>query len=328
SFGVRASAWALLGIGIASMIWERIRARHGDHLEIPKWLTNALLAGAVFGLPALQLITLLFLQATISTGAGMQSSLAQKFPTLINQHLKELNETPLANDPGASEAETLKQVSGEVIKRELLQRDLVLTGSCLSQTSDQLPSDLYFYAPIDRASEPPPFGPRGISLVDHPEILLDVVMGSGSIFPVFPGRVIDGIPQADELIELVDGGFAHNSPVEAAVLWGATHIILIEAKPRQRNERGNFVLNATSAFRHLHSQAQLLDTRSRGRVTIYTVAPNPPHMCVLDFAENLIDDSIQRGLREVGDGRRSFYRELGEPVFVSVQELETDAEIP
>lgn len=318
SFGVRASAWALLVIGLAALLWEQVRSRRGRHIGIPKWLTNTTLAAAICGLPLLQLVTLLFWQETISTGDGMERALAEKFPIVMNQHLKELGESPLAFDAEASYAERLRQISSQVIERGLLQRDLVLTGSCLSQTSQELPSDLYFYAPVNRDEEPP-FGTRGVSLVQRPSTLLDVVMGSGSIFPVFPGRIIEGIPREEEEIELVDGGFAHNSPVEAAVLWGATHIVLVEAKPRKRNERGNFVLNATSAFRHLHSQAQLLDTRSRGRVTIYSVAPKPPHICVLDFAENLIADSIERGYSEVGEGAEAFQRELGEPVFRPVK---------
>jgi predicted acylesterase/phospholipase RssA len=319
SFGVRASAWALLVIGLSALLWEQIRSRRERHIEIPKWLTNTTLAVAICGLPLLQLVTLLFWYETISTGAGMERSLAEKFPLVMNEHLRERGEKPLEYDAGASCADRLQQVSSQVIRRGLLQRDLVLTGSCLTQTSEELPSDLYFYAPVDRDSEPPPFGARGVSLVERPSTLLDVVMGSGSIFPVFPGRIIEGIPRAGEEIELVDGGFAHNSPVEAAVLWGATHIVLVEAKPRKRIERGNFVLNATSAFRHLHSQAQLLDTRSRGRVTIYSVAPNPPHICVLDFAENLIADSIERGYEEVSEGDEAFQRELGEPVFRSLE---------
>jgi predicted acylesterase/phospholipase RssA len=155
-------------------------------------------------------------------------------------------------------------------------------------------------------------------LIDRPHILLDVVMGSGSIFPVFPPRQIADIPRPGEQIELVDGGFAHNSPVEAAVLWGATHIVLIEATPRTRSGRGNFLRNATSSFRHLHQQAQLLDARSRGKVVLFSLSPDPPHMCVLDFADNLIDASIQRGYRDATNASR-FRKELGEPVFTSVR---------
>src|SRR5437016_1783767 len=87
-----------------------------------------------------------------------------------------------------------------------------------------------------------PSGPRlrlvrGIAMVAHPTILMDVVMGSGSIFPVFPPRQMHDFPTAGESIWLVDGGFAHNSPVEAAVLWGATLIVVIEASPKVRTSR-------------------------------------------------------------------------------------------
>ncbi len=43
-------------------------------------------------------------------------------------------------------------------------------------------------------------------------------MGSGSIYPVFPPRRVQDFPRAGEWADLVDGGFAHNSPVEAAAL--------------------------------------------------------------------------------------------------------------
>ena len=147
-------------------------------------------------------------------------------------------------------------------------------------------------------------------------------MGSGSIYPFFPARRIDDIPRAGEQIELVDGGFAHNSPVEAAVLWGATHVILIDVTPRGRIKRGNFLQNATSSVRHLHRQAQLLDARSRGKVTIFTLSPEPPHICIIDFADNLVADSIDQGYRDANlDATGTiarFQREVGEPVFVDV----------
>jgi hypothetical protein len=134
-------------------------------------------------------------------------------------------------------------------------------------------------------------------------------------------------------MELVDGGFAHNSPIEAAVLWGATHIILIEASPQVRLERTNFATNAMASFTHLYEQSQLLDARARGKVAIFTLAPRPPHVCVLDFADNLIEDSIARGYNdalglsvdEFGDAKAGqttsggrFRKELGEPVFVDL----------
>ncbi len=79
----------------------------------------------------------------------------------------------------------------------------------------------------------------------------------------------------------------------------------------------------------LYQQSQLLDTRSRGQVAIFTLSPNPPHMCVLDFSDNLIDASIDRGFRaargevlqgeSVVQGPPRFRKELGEPVFFELR---------
>ena len=317
-FGVRTSAWCLFAIGLGALALEAARARRGRHINVPLWLTKTTLLVGGLGLPLLQVITLMTVEETLSGGHGMQRALAEKFPPLIDQHLVNEKHPPLDLDDAAHPADRLKTVSRQVIERGMLRRDLVITGSCLEQTSQELPPDLYFYAPADYSGTLPPFGARGIPLVDRPHILLDVVMGSGSIFPVFPPRQIDDIPRPGEYIELVDGGFAHNSPVEAAVLWGATHIVLIEATPRTRSERGNFIRNATSSFRHLHRQAQLLDARSRGKVLIFSLSPDPPHMCVLDFADNLIDASIKRGYRDASSMSR-FRKELGEPIFSSVR---------
>jgi len=55
----------------------------------------------------------------------------------------------------------------------------------------------------------------------------------------------------------------HNSPVEAAALWGATHIILIQASPPERVEHRNFLENASAAFNHLYDQAQRVDAQSK-----------------------------------------------------------------
>lgn len=318
SFGVRTSAWCLFTIGVGALVLETLRARRGRHISIPSWLTRTTLLVGGLGLPLLQMITVLTVEETLSGGQGMQRALAQRFPRLIDQHLNHEKLPALHVDDALKPRDRLKAVSREVIERRMLRRDLVITGSCLEQTSQELPPDLYFYAPGGQSSELPPFGKRGVSLVDRPSILLDVVMGSGSIFPVFPPRPIADIPRPGEQIELVDGGFAHNSPVEAAVLWGATHIVLIEATPRTRSERGNFVRNATSSFRHLHQQAQLLDARSRGKVLIFSLSPDPPHMCVLDFADNLIDASIQRGYHDAANTSR-FRKELGEPIFTSAR---------
>ena len=79
----------------------------------------------------------------------------------------------------------------------------------------------------------------------------------------------------------------------------------------------------------------------RGRVAIFSLSPQPPHLCVLDFADNLIADSIERGYHDVAGkpfrtadndaspgiieplfrrspGEPRFRKELGEPVFIDL----------
>jgi hypothetical protein len=147
---------------------------------------------------------------------------------------------------------------------------------------------------------------------------MDVVIGSGSIFPMFPPRTLPDFPAPGDHVELIDGGFAHNSPVEAAVLWGATHVVMIEATPSKRALRKNFAQNLATAFTHLHKQTQLVDMRSKKQVVIFTLAPEPPHMCVIDFADNLIAASIERGYRDAAEDTPRFRKELGVPVFTTV----------
>jgi len=63
------------------------------------------------------------------------------------------------------------------------------------------------------------------------ELLMRVAFASGSPFPVFPAHRI-GLPGiGDEL--LVDGGYAHNVPVEAAKRLGARRVLVLNSSPRE-----------------------------------------------------------------------------------------------
>lgn len=331
SFGIGASAWSVLALGIGVLIWQYRLRKQGDFLHTTVKRATWLVAAFLLGLPLLQVITVLFFQDSLSGGEGIEQALAQNFPALIDNHLQRRGRPKLTIDTAASNAARLHDMSRQIIEQGALERDLVITGSCLEQSAKQeLPTDLYFHAASrirtnTNDSDAPPFGPRGISLAAHPRILLDVVMGSGSIFPMFPARRLRDVPSDGDHVELVDGGFAHNSPVEAAVLWGATHILVIEASPRTRAERKNFLQNAAASFEHLYEQAQLQDARSRGKVSIFTLAPDPPHLCVLDFSDNLIRLAAEKGRTDASgqeplpDGssrnRPRFRKELGEPIF-------------
>ena len=322
NFGIRALAWSLFAVGLVAIVLQSIRARRGDVIRVPTRLRKRLLLSGLIGLPVLQLITVLMFEETLSSGQGMETVLRERYPRLIDRHLFQTHQSPLAVDRYASAREAIEAASRQIMDRHLLTRDLVITGSCLRQSSEQLPTDLYFYAPAAAQENVSVFGERGISLVSQPRILFDVILGSGSIFPVFPARRIEGLPRAGQYVELVDGGYAHNSPIEAAVLWGATHILLIDVMSPSRTEGKNFMQNIAASVDHLHRQAQLLDTRARGKIDIFTLAPAPPHLCVIDFADNLVASSIERGYIDATlDATTSppqFRRELGSPVFVEI----------
>lgn len=324
-FGARWSAWCLLGVGVVVGTTQWILRRRDRHLLLSTRVLPAGLIFALVSLPLAQILVALFGEETLSDGSGIEAALAQKYPGMIDARLAREGSRRLELDAGLANPARLRAISREIFARQLLRRDLVLTGSCLSPTRAGLPSDLYFYTAADPRQPSPRYGARGIPLRKQPEILMDVVLGSGSIFPIFPPRRIPDFPRPGECIELVDGGFSHNSPIEAAVLWGATHVVLVQASPEERIQRGNFLKNSAEAFNHLYNQAQLLDAQSKGRIAIFTLAPEAPHLCVIDFAGNLIRSSIEKGYREAaGQPSRGttlrvepprFRKELGEPLF-------------
>ncbi|MGQ0636316.1 MAG: patatin-like phospholipase family protein [Planctomycetaceae bacterium] len=325
SFGIGVSAWCLLGLGVVAFLWQWRFGRGPARFSISSRRAAWGLAAGLFGLPLAQIVTVLFFQQTLSGAEGIERALATHFPPLINRRSEASGALPV--QPFADAGSTLQAVSREVHTQKLLSRDLVLTGSCLEQSTAALPDDLYFYAASRAGSLPAPFGVRGIDLASHRALLLDVVLGSGSIFPVFPARRLNDFPARGEFVDLVDGGFSHNSPIEAAVLWGATHVVLIEASPRERAGRANFLQNAGASFDHLYEQSQVLDARSRGKVAVFTLAPEPPHLCVLDFADNLIRAAADRGYRDAAGGGTAgpsagatarFRKEPGEPIFSEV----------
>jgi hypothetical protein len=116
------------------------------------------------------------------------------------------------------------------------------------------------------------------------------------------------------------------------VLWGATHIILIQADPDELVPRGSFGANIAAALTHLYEQAQLTDVRTKEQAMLFNLAPRPPHIGLLDFAGNLIEASLAKGYREVrGDDDRAaaqpppFRKEVGLPHFVVLPTTEDDA---
>jgi predicted acylesterase/phospholipase RssA len=307
-------------------------------------LARSTLTAAVFGLlPVLILLSILYWSGeTLFQEANMERAFAINFAELTRGEVG----TPDA-DPGAPPEVVLPELSRRIVKTirdNPRRRDLVITGSALA-APEGAESDRYFYVPAEgghlsqfksgNTVAKSPFGARGVDLTDqgqdydYPKLLLRVVRGSGTIYPGFPPVTIRHFPAIDRSVRLIDGGFAHNSPVEAAVQWGATHIILIEASPKSEREKGkeqgaatsdqNNLLDTTAeAFNYLFDQAQLMDVRSRKKVAIFVLRPNAQnYLGTMDFSRGKIRDAIETGRKDAAGAR--FEWQYGEPHFLSVR---------
>ena len=326
SYGAPWTGWFLMAGGLIALLLQWLLAKRQKHLAIRRRVSGYFFLTTLLGLPLLLLLSLFLMDRTLSGSEGIENVLIHKCTWVIDRKLQREGLPPLKKEMTGSSKERLSALSKQIIERGLMQRDLTMTGSCLLKTSKDLPADLYFFAPGRSQGSRPDFGDQGVSLANHPAMLLDVMMGSGAAYPIFPPRLLEDFPKPGERVELVDGGFAHNSPLEAAVRWGATHIILVEAFLEGRVSGNNLLQNAGGAVEHLWLQAQQVDARNHGKVVIYSLRPQPPHVCLLDFADNLIQKAIDKGYREArGEipgsklvGQPRFRKELGEPQFGTV----------
>jgi predicted acylesterase/phospholipase RssA/ABC-type phosphate/phosphonate transport system substrate-binding protein len=269
---------------------------------------------------ALQLSLTLFHNDSLSDSAGVQQAMADRIPVLIKT--LHPNFTVHGADDEERLRDLSRQVVAGDHTGDWLTRDLVITSmtvpgevsaihdsNCDPPAKSNPASDWYFYfdhvdahqladqaavASADSHETAQPRAESGEEFIkkdsrfrslrcgEYRDKLMDVVIGSSSIFPVFKPRELSASTvngHAATLAELIDGGFAHNSPIEAAVLWGATHIILVEASPEERQEApsGYLLANSISAFNYLFNQAQLTDARSRGHVEIFSLRPQLLH---------------------------------------------------
>gem|GEM_PF-6052315 len=132
-----------------------------------------------------------------------------------------------------------------------LQTNLIVTATALndiknvirvSGTEKRLPlpaGDVYFCFPGPSPNSCPKAvqSKRWFEIVDHsiPEVA-DPVFASGSPFPVFPPHEVQwhipGVSGPSTVkARLIDGGYAHNVPLQAAALAGARQVLVLRAEP-------------------------------------------------------------------------------------------------
>ena len=322
TWGLRGAGITLIVVGIIAS-FSGILSRYLIFNLVPSRSHAFLILLFVFvSLPAVQAWTMLWRRETLSEGSGIESAFKRSFTQLINQQARRRGKEPLVEAEDVALVEQFRSMGRQLKERELLDRDMVLTASPLKDGTNVVPGDLYFYASASIDSKQPDYGSRGISLNQRPEILFDALIGSGAIYPVFPPRSIPDLPQIGQSIEVVDGSFAHRSPLEAAVQWGATHIILIEASTDEIPARGGLLSNISAALSYLYDEAQLIDVRAREQVSVFSLVPEPPHIGLLDFSENFINLGIQNGYREASGALidaaapiATFRKQVGKPEF-------------
>ncbi len=210
-------------------------------------------------------------------------------------------------------------IAGEGLKRR---RDLVITVTILNQAAN---SDRYVYLPSNRYGAAPTYEQRalaldqssGLTFLSAPTNLVSFLIASASVFPVFPPRPFQDPLGLNRTVKAVDGGFAHNSPIEAALDWGATHIIVVEASPSPKlEEEATLLSNLRVAFDHLFEQAQMSDRRSRERVEIYYLRPSKELLKTLEFIPGLMGRAIEQGKKDFNNGR--FVQFSRPPVFTQI----------
>jgi len=311
SWGIEGAGLVLVLVSIVGFITLRRDRYHQREIHRTGALVRLAIASVTI-LPLVQVWTVFCYEEVVSENRGIESALTRNFGKLIQRQ---------SGDSGSLVGLSIDKLSQRVFERKLLKRDLVLAASPLTDPELSLPGEMYFYAsPLN--SPEPPFGVRGTALAKRPELLFDALLGSAAIYPLFPARRINDLPKVGQHIDLVDGSFAHRSPLEPAVLWGATHVLVIEASTLEPTVRGNLLDNFGASLNYLYDEAQLVDVRLRGHTVLYTLYPAAPHIGLLDFSPRLIQGSIEKGYREASGAPTSAYqkggalhKELGPPIF-------------
>jgi predicted acylesterase/phospholipase RssA/ABC-type phosphate/phosphonate transport system substrate-binding protein len=350
--------------GLGAVVWRTFDST--THRPILVWAMGVLLVVGAIGL----VMETFFRASAPSKATGIEQAFAEMLPRLIRATIQ----PDFATASTTNDETALQQISKQLMdpNQPMLQRDLVITSSRLpidlsNEISDEnnpeslraqrqaelvngLHDDLYFYFRANKdAALTPPLDRRFIPLKRNPDKLIDVVIGSSTIYPIFPSRVLTNVKLGNEEKEerddidkmsIVDGGYIHNIPIEAAVKWKASHIILIEASPSAaQNMPKDFWDHSMTAFGYLFNQAQLTDKLVRGAAETFELRPTSscekqdtlpscvgpantpdPNMDTFDFTPQLVKNAFDRGMNDVNDTKPLFMRVPGPPLFRSVAE--------
>jgi predicted acylesterase/phospholipase RssA len=174
------------------------------------------------------------------------------------------------------------------------------------EASQSLPPDAWFNVARD---------PRWV-VVNQPldKELQSAAFASGSPFPVFSAHDVQlrMLPAKERLI---DGGFAHNRPIEAAAVLGARKVLVLNSSPLEAQGGGECLMlslrigelacNLPKLLPYLWERSQvedLLITRRMVVASIYPTTPTKPWPSLTDFRRSTVVDLVHTA--EADEGRR------------------------
>ncbi len=174
-----------------------------------------------------------------------------------------------------------------------LKADLILTAASLDAVEDFSPGDLYFCIASPGGCSIPLRSEWKAKrwLVRDPErkTLMDLIVASGAAFPVFAPRRVDlpkqGSAGETETHYLIDGGYGHNVPVEAAELAGSRQVLIVHSSPRvDQMDPGSAPVPLSGQLvdylqripGFLLERSQQVDVHAQGRMVVASLAPSGP----------------------------------------------------
>jgi predicted acylesterase/phospholipase RssA len=150
--------------------------------------------------------------------------------------------------------------------------------------------------------------------VEVPE-LRDAAFASGSPFPVFSAHKVS-VHALNTTERLIDGGFAHNIPLEAAAALGAQKVLVISSSPLGTGAPstpcrwlsllsvGDLTCNLPRLLPYLWERSQVedvLSTRNMFVAAIYPAAPHSAWPMLTDFRAAVVRDLVDAADRDQRD---------------------------
>lgn len=152
--------------------------------------------------------------------------------------------------------------------------------------------------------------PRWLVVDDFTDLdLQSVAFASGSPFPVFSSHAV--VIQSLELDEqFIDGGFAHNRPLDAAREMGARRVLVLNSTPLPGEDDGGGCLggeltcNVPKLIPYLWERSQAEDNLSSMSMFVASIYPTPMAKrswpALTDFYGDVVDIMISTAKGDVG----------------------------